>query len=220
MENTKHYAWWQSDKRHPENFYCSECDSYPYEDEEGNPAAYKEDENGNKITVPNGLRPHICPNCQAKMLNKEDMDNLVIVFKDKNGSIVNYIYSNPDIYCGEPLDTVIMANQFNEEKPEPIEEASVIREEELLKLLLSKYKINSSQDITDALPVKPGTNVYQRYHKFPSEIESFHIAEDGTCYYEWVEYDRSGDETEVWDSGTFAVEEIGKTVFLTPDELV
>lgn len=212
------YAFWAKDGK-TGCYYCSCCESYACKTENNEPANSFIDENSKTVFVAKDYKPDVCPHCNAVMIDKEKENNLVAVFKDEDGLIANYLYTC-NKYFREPLDTILMVNEFNEKKPDPIKEACLISEEELLKLLLSKYKLNTSQDITDALPVKPGTNVYQRYHRFPSEIESFHIAEDGTCYYEWVEYDRSGDKTEVWDTGTFAIEEIGKTVFLTPEELV
>lgn len=211
------YAFWFKDSA-TGCFRCSCCESYACKTENNEPANSFVDENGKTVFVAKDYKPDVCPHCNALMIDKEKENNFVAVFKDENGVIVNYLYSC-NKYFGEPLSTIEMVNKFDKEKPEPIKDTYLITEEELLKLLLSKYKLKTSQDIIDALPLKPGMNVYQRYHRFPSEIESFHISEDGTCYYEWVEYDRSGDETEVWDTGTFAIEEIGETVFLTPDGL-
>lgn len=68
------------------------------------------------------------------------------------------------------------------------------------------------------LPVKPGSVVWILNHKFSAEIEEVCIREDGV-FAVWVEYDRSPELTEVWDNGEFDIKEIGKTVFLTVEEL-
>lgn len=68
------------------------------------------------------------------------------------------------------------------------------------------------------LPCKVGDTVWIKNHKFAAEIESISIGgKDGPCF-EWTEYDRGFDLTEVWDEGYFTEKEIGKTVFLTREE--
>ena len=68
------------------------------------------------------------------------------------------------------------------------------------------------------LPVKPGSVVWILNHKFPAEIEEICTRKDGV-FAVWVEYDRGPELTEVWDDGEFDIKEIGKTVFLTVEEL-
>ena len=68
------------------------------------------------------------------------------------------------------------------------------------------------------LPVRPGRVVWILNHRFPAEIEEICIREDGV-FAVWVEYDRSPELTEVWDDGEFDIKEVGKTVFLTVEEL-
>ena len=66
-------------------------------------------------------------------------------------------------------------------------------------------------------PLKPGDVVYITGHKFASEIELVNLEKEGLRY-EYVEYDRSPELTEVWDDGEFYLADIGITVFLTPEE--
>ncbi|MBQ8004398.1 MAG: hypothetical protein IJ299_04830 [Oscillospiraceae bacterium] len=68
------------------------------------------------------------------------------------------------------------------------------------------------------LPFKPGELVYMPGHKFPSEIEeiTFNLI-DGITY-NWAEYDKSPELTEVWDDGWFVDSDIGQTVFLSREE--
>ena len=68
------------------------------------------------------------------------------------------------------------------------------------------------------LPVKPGSVVWILNHRFEAEVEEICIREDGV-FAVWVEYDRSPELTEVWDDGEFDIKEVGKTVFLTVEEL-
>lgn len=68
-------------------------------------------------------------------------------------------------------------------------------------------------------PCKPGDTVYfdnTGYHD-SAEIDGIHIDENGIAF-SWVQYDVGVDITELWDEGEFDIEEIGKTVFLTPEE--
>ena len=67
------------------------------------------------------------------------------------------------------------------------------------------------------LPCKVGDTVHILGHRFPCEIEKICIEEDG-LFFEYVEYERSPELTELWDDGTFEPKEIGKTVFLTWEE--
>lgn len=73
--------------------------------------------------------------------------------------------------------------------------------------------------IVDAvvLPCKVGDTVWIVGEKFPAEICAIKITGEGT-FFEYVEYDRGYEETEVWDDGEFQTTDIGNTVFLTPEE--
>ena len=69
------------------------------------------------------------------------------------------------------------------------------------------------------LPCKVGDTVY-----FPidngrdcAEIDEIHIFEKDIVF-EWVQYDRGYELTELWDEGDFSIRDIGKTVFLTKAE--
>lgn len=69
------------------------------------------------------------------------------------------------------------------------------------------------------LPYKVGDTVYFADDLFmwPAEIEGIRIRESGV-YFEWVQFARSHELTEVWDNGDFDLDDIGKTVFLTREE--
>ena len=68
------------------------------------------------------------------------------------------------------------------------------------------------------LPCKVGDTVWILDHKFAAEIEKISLGgEEGPCF-EWTEYDRGFELTEVWDEGYFTEKDIGKTVFLTREE--
>lgn len=67
------------------------------------------------------------------------------------------------------------------------------------------------------LPFKVGGTVWIAGDKFPAEIERIIIDADGISF-EYVEYDRGYELSEVWDDGSFKPEDIGKTVFLTQEE--
>lgn len=69
------------------------------------------------------------------------------------------------------------------------------------------------------LPCKVGDTVY-----FPvdngwdcAEIDEIHIFDDDIVF-EWVQYDRGYELTELWDEGDFSIHDIGKTVFLTREK--
>ena len=67
------------------------------------------------------------------------------------------------------------------------------------------------------LPCGAGQEVWISGHRFPAEIECINITESGIDF-EYAEYERSPEITELWDDGTFEIEDIGKTVFLTREE--
>lgn len=69
------------------------------------------------------------------------------------------------------------------------------------------------------LPCRVGDKVY-----FPvdngwdyAEIDKIDIFEKDIVF-EWVQYDRGYELTELWDEGDFSIHDIGKTVFLTRAE--
>ena len=68
------------------------------------------------------------------------------------------------------------------------------------------------------LPCKVGDTVYISGDRFAAEIEQIVIDSTHGITFEWTEYDRGPEETEVWDTGWFVPEDIGKTVFLTREE--
>lgn len=67
------------------------------------------------------------------------------------------------------------------------------------------------------LPCKVGDTVWIVGDKFPAEIDRIIVDKDGICF-EYAEYDRGYELTELWDDGTFTLYDIGKTVFLTQEE--
>lgn len=84
--------------------------------------------------------------------------------------------------------------------------------------LVDRWVKAASEGRLVELPCKVGDTVWIKNHKFVAEIESISIGvKDGPCF-EWTEYDRGFDLTEVWDEGYFTEKEIGKTVFLTREE--
>ncbi len=66
------------------------------------------------------------------------------------------------------------------------------------------------------LPCKVGDVVYIFGEKHPAEISGVNLYA-GYEVYEWVSYEPSPEIIELWNDGTFDGEEIGKTVFLTPE---
>lgn len=70
------------------------------------------------------------------------------------------------------------------------------------------------------LPCKVGDTVYFPVYESRwdcAEIDLIHIT-DKEIIFEWVQYDRGYELTELWDNGEFTLEDIGKTVFLTREE--
>lgn len=82
---------------------------------------------------------------------------------------------------------------------------------------LAEYEDAEEQGFLLRLPCKVGDIIWIKGDKFPAEILAVSLDEEG-LFFEYVEYDRSDEITEVWDSGNFSVEDIGKTVFLTQAE--
>ncbi len=100
-------------------------------------------------------------------------------------------------------------------------------EAEARKMLMEKFnkvceKLAHYEDLAEAgrlaeLPCKVGETVYIAGEKFPAEIEEIRIHPQG-IFFEYVQYDRGPELTEVWDYGSFCIDEIGKTVFRTREE--
>lgn len=67
------------------------------------------------------------------------------------------------------------------------------------------------------LPCAVGDTAYIPNERFPAEIEEIRITPRG-IFVEYVQYDRGYEETEVWNEGSFCIEDIGKEVFLTKGE--
>lgn len=53
--------------------------------------------------------------------------------------------------------------------------------------------------------------------RFEAVIENIRITETDVVF-EWVQYDKGVEETEVWDEGSFFLNDFGKTVFLSNDK--
>lgn len=83
---------------------------------------------------------------------------------------------------------------------------------------LGEYEDLEEQGLLLRLPCKVGDTVYIVGDKYPAFIETIVITEDNHIMFEFVEFYRSYEITEVWDSGGFESEDIGKTVFLTKEE--
>ena len=68
-------------------------------------------------------------------------------------------------------------------------------------------------------PCKVGDTVYSTKTdmRFDAVITEISIT-DTDVFFEWVQYDKSYEITEVWDEGYFVLEDFGKTVFLTREE--
>lgn len=67
------------------------------------------------------------------------------------------------------------------------------------------------------LPCKVGDTVYFPSERFPAEIDGIVINENG-IYFQWIQYDRGYELTEVWDYGEFHIDDFGKTAFMTREE--
>ena len=117
--------------------------------------------------------------------------------EEKERYIINTLYELD-------IDKDVLANQMMEIKR--------------LNGLLEGYKDLEEQGLLIRLPCKAGDAVYIVGDKFPAVIEKIVIMEDNHIMFEFVEFDRSYEVTEVWDSGGFELEDIGKTVFLTKEE--
>lgn len=94
----------------------------------------------------------------------------------------------------------------------------VVLERDALKFLYREYKDLEEQGLLLRLPCKVGDEVYIVGDRFPAIIESIVISEDNHIMFEFVELDESPEITEVWDSGGFELEDIGRTVFFTLEE--
>lgn len=71
-----------------------------------------------------------------------------------------------------------------------------------------------------ALPFNVGDKAYsvECGSGSPMEIEDIHILKDDVIF-EWAQYDRSYEYTETWDEGDFSIDEVGKTIFSSVEEL-
>ena len=107
--------------------------------------------------------------------------------------------------------------------PEEVKEMAENSESRLLVWFENKYGFSAGtlMDMCEAkqqgrlivLPCKVGDAVWIKGDKFQAEIEQIRITDDG-IYFDYTEYDRGYEETEVWDEGTFGITDIGKFVFL------
>ena len=68
------------------------------------------------------------------------------------------------------------------------------------------------------LPCKAGDTVYILGHRFAAQIDEIVMDVDNGVTFNWSEYDRGPEETELWDEGWFTLDDIDKTVFLTREE--
>ena len=82
---------------------------------------------------------------------------------------------------------------------------------------LMEYRRLEAEGKLLKLPCKVGDTVYIVGDRVPAIIDEIRITEDNHIMFEF-EYDKSYELTEVWDSGGFELEDIGKTVFLTREE--
>ena len=102
---------------------------------------------------------------------------------------------------------------------DPIDTKYDFSEINLQKLIdkLAHYEDLEESGRLVVLPCKVGDTVYIVDEKFPAEIEEIRIHPQG-IFFEYVQFDRSYELTEVWDCGSFCIDDIGKTVFLTREE--
>ena len=68
-----------------------------------------------------------------------------------------------------------------------------------------------------ALDLDIGDKVWLLNDNHYGEIDAIRVT-PRAIYYEWTSYDYGYDETEVWDTGEFTADSIGKTVFLSLKE--
>lgn len=83
---------------------------------------------------------------------------------------------------------------------------------------LRKYEELEATGRLVKLPLKVGDTVYIVGERFPAEIDEIRITPNG-IFFEYVQYDKGYELTEVWDYGSFCIDEIGKNVFLTLEEV-
>ena len=84
---------------------------------------------------------------------------------------------------------------------------------------LKQYKDKEEQGLLIELPCKVGDTVYFPIYDYHDSaiIETIRNEENGV-FFDWVQYEVGVDCTEVWDNGTFTLEMVGKSVFLTRSE--
>lgn len=104
------------------------------------------------------------------------------------------------------------------DKYKPCDECSKGKFIECRGCTYNEYLKAEEQGLLLRLPCKVGDTVYILGDKFPAIIEAIRIGEDNHIMFEFVEYDKSPEITEVWDSGGFELKDIGRTVFLTREE--
>lgn len=102
---------------------------------------------------------------------------------------------------------------------DPIEMKYDFSETNLQKLIdkLAHYEDLEESGRLVELPCKAGDTVYFPSERFPAEIGGIVINENG-IHFQWIQYDRGYELTEVWDYGEFHIDDFGKTVFLTREE--
>ena len=101
--------------------------------------------------------------------------------------------------------------------PEQIVEIDRLYREKCEKV--AKYQQLEEKGLLLRLPCKVGDIVYFPIYDYHDSaiIETIRIEENGV-FFDWVQYEVGVDCTEVWDNGSFADGNIGKTVFLTREE--
>ena len=87
---------------------------------------------------------------------------------------------------------------------------------------LAIEKLAHYEDLEEAgrlieLPCKVGDTVWIVGEPRECVIEEIRITPNG-IFIEYVQYDKSPELTELWDEGSFCIEDIGKEVFLTKAE--
>lgn len=97
-------------------------------------------------------------------------------------------------------------------KPLKMTKAEMARE-------IREWRRAEEQGLLLRLPCKVGDVVYFPIYDYHDSaiIETIRIEENGV-FYDWIQYEVGVDCTEVWDNGSFADGNIGKSVFLTREE--
>lgn len=84
---------------------------------------------------------------------------------------------------------------------------------------LKAYEDKEEQGLLIELPCKVGDVVYFPIYDYHDSaiIETIRVEENG-IFFDWYQLEVGVDCTEVWDNGTFTLEMVGKSVFLTRSE--